>query len=204
MKLYFYILTGLFFLTINVYAQDETDTLWISGNVKVLVGNEIFNPNIADILIRQHNLYEISDSNGNFKFSNLKSGKYKLEVLGFGHETFDTLIILNDKPVDNLNLMIIADCEINKEVAERDIKKKKPRLLLASGIVPAVYINQHEFEEKFKLSYYEYGCVAPAYECMVQYNRIIFEYLDKEFGKEWRKEVRDDVVGYKKWKGLNW
>jgi len=204
MKQYFYIFFGLILLTVNVNAQSDNDSLWIKGNVKVLVGQELFEPEFAQIFIKQHNLLEVTDTNGNFTFSNLMVGKYKLEVSGFGHESLDTLITLTDKSVESLNLIMIADCEINKTIAERDIDKNKPRLLLASGIVPTVYNNQHKFERKYKVSYYEYGCVAPAHECMVQYNRIIFEYLDKKFGKDWRKDVREDIVGYKKWKRQIW
>ena len=32
---------------------------------------------------------------------------------------------------------------------------------------------------------------------------IIFDYLKKAYGKKWMKEIRDDAVGFKKWKKLN-
>jgi hypothetical protein len=41
-----------------------------------------------------------------------------------------------------LDLLIIAECEINKDIAQRDIDKNKPRLLLSGGIAPVIYSEQ--------------------------------------------------------------
>ena len=47
----------------------------------------------------------------------------------------------------------------------------------------------------------EFGCEAVAWESLYEYNRTVFEYLDKKYGKKWRKKIRQDIVGLKEeWK----
>ena len=57
-----------------------------------------------------------------------------------------------------------------------------------------------QFEDKYKTYYYEYGCTGPDQSLVESYNKIIFDYLTDQYGEKWIKEVRDDVVGLKKWK----
>ena len=48
--------------------------------------------------------------------------------------------------------------------------------------------------------FYEFGCTGPENDIIIAYNRIVFEHLNSTKGKKWIKEVRDDVIGFKKWK----
>ncbi|TRZ52958.1 hypothetical protein D4R99_01725, partial [bacterium] len=96
-------------------------------------------------------------------------------------------------------LIVFTNCytddQISREKALQEIKDGKPKLLLFSGIVPIEYSTDEAFSKKYKVSFYEYGCIPDKHECMLQYNRTVFEYLDKTYGKIWRKEVRQDVFG---------
>ena len=100
------------------------------------------------------------------------------------------------------NLIFSEDTDCNKaiEFAESDIKNGHPILLLAGGIAPVHILTDVDFEKKFKVSFYDYGCIQPSEICMEKYNWKIFDYLTEKYGKEWKKEIRDDVVGFKKWK----
>lgn len=196
----FKFLTILTLLSLNLNAQNNENNLRISGSLKLLVGLEILTPEKATLQIKPTYKVSISDSLGNFHFENLKPGKYNLQVIGFGYQNLDTLVTLENESLEDLNLLIVANCEVNREIAERDIKKKKPKLLLVGSIAPVVYPDQYKFEKKFKIEYYDFGCVTPANECIIQYNERIFEYLDEKYGKSWRKEVRTDVIGFKKYK----
>ena len=93
----------------------------------------------------------------------------------------------------------IPDCQsFSREKALIDIKSKKPTILLQGGIVSVIKITDKSFEVKYKISFRDLGCVIPEkIECLVAYNRTIFEYLDKTYGKEWRKEIRRDAIGLK-------
>jgi hypothetical protein len=72
-----------------------------------------------------------------------------------------------------------------------------PKLLLFSGIASIVYDSDSIFESKYKIDYYDYGCIGESEDCMKDYNMEVFKYLDKEFGISWRKEIRPDVIGLK-------
>ena len=102
-------------------------------------------------------------------------------------------------------IKLIFETEISRaqELAKKDIEKGIPFLLIQSGIAPVAYTTDSVFENRFKAYYYEQGCTGPDSELMKAYNIEIFTFLDKEYGKEWRKSIRKDVIGFKKWKRQN-
>jgi len=102
--------------------------------------------------------------------------------------------------ISNLIYSKNVDCEKAVEFAESDIKNGKPILLLAGGIAPVLILTDVDFEKKFNVSFYDYGCIQPSEICMEKYNWRIFDYLTEKYGRKWQKEIRDDVVGFKKWK----
>lgn len=182
----------------SIFCQIDSSKLWIKGNIKVEIGNEIITPIEATIEIRQIKQIIISDSLGDFRFDGLKSGKYNLRVLEYGFNTFDTLVVLDKSPINDLKLVVKSDCIVNGLIAEKDIKKGKIKLLLVGSIAP-IANSKYDlvFQDKYKVFYYDFGCNAPAQECIIQYNEKIFEYLDSRFGKQWRNEIRKDVIGLK-------
>lgn len=89
------------------------------------------------------------------------------------------------------------ECQrFSREKALNDIEAKKPTILLQGGIVSVIKIADRDFEKKYKIPFRDLGCVVPdKIECLIAYNKTIFEYLDKINGKEWRKEIRKDAIG---------
>lgn len=199
---YFFKTTFLLFTIIaslNLSAQNTQDSYFIKGEIKLSIEKELITPIHATIVIDRLNQVAVCDEAGKYEFKGLKSGKYKIKVLGFGYLPFDTTVVMKNMAIDNLNLIVFPDCNVNKEIAQRDIDKKRTRLLLQGGIVPVVYTNQHKFEKKYNVQYYDYGDDGvPAIECIEQYNKVVFDYLSKNYGSSWRKEIRHDVVGYEK------
>src|SRR5215204_2605255 len=87
-------------------------------------------------------------------------------------------------------------CYYTREKAAADIKQNTAKILIQGGFAPIIYATDKGFFDKYKVAYYMFGCVAPEnVECLNEYNRAIFEHLDKTFGKNWRKEVRKDAIG---------
>jgi len=102
-----------------------------------------------------------------------------------------------------IKLTFVTEMTEAKNLARQDIDKGTPFLLLQSGIAPVVYTTDSIFENKFRVYYYDHGCTGPDNELMKAYNIAIFRYLDEQFGKKWRKSIRKDVIGFKKWKRKN-
>jgi hypothetical protein len=70
-------------------------------------------------------------------------------------------------------------------------------LLLSGGIAPVYSPKEDKFEQKYMVKYHDFGDVAPDIKCITTYNKVIFQFLDKKFGKSWRKDARNDVIGLK-------
>lgn len=86
------------------------------------------------------------------------------------------------------------------ESAKYDIEKGTSFIFLKSGIAPVVYPTDSVFENKFKVYYYEQGCVGPDNELMEEYNYVIFNFLADRYGKKWEREIRKDAIGLRQWK----
>lgn len=191
-------LTFIIILFINsIYSQNKSDGLSISGNIKVLFGFENIIPENLLIELNPNNKFSTIDSLGNYKFENLSSGIYELEINNFNLNSEKYKVEIVSESITDFNIVVFANCKVNKEVAEIDIKKNKSKLLLIGSITPIIYSNQNKFEKKYSIEYYDFGCTPPSEECVIQYNKTIFADLDKKYGRKWRKEVRKDVIGLK-------
>ncbi|WP_108171852.1 hypothetical protein [Christiangramia gaetbulicola] len=108
---------------------------------------------------------------------------------------------LTDEQIDSsgpTKLFFAKKSEV-KKLAKQDIENGIPFLLLQGGVAPVIIATDPQFEEKYKIYFYEYGCTGPDQNLIEEYNKIIFNYLSDQYGKKWIKEVRDDVVGLKDW-----
>lgn len=97
-----------------------------------------------------------------------------------------------------IQLVFVDSLEQVTKLANQDIPNGTPFLLLQSGIAPVVYTTDKKFEDKYKAYYYESGCTGPKEKFAVEYNKIIFAYLTDKYGRKWKKEIRKDVIGFRK------
>lgn len=176
-------------------AQGQAGSHSISGKVNLLIGLDMLPAQEALVTVKNTGQVATTDSLGNFKLENIKQGRHQLQVIGASFPVIDTTVTITDMPITGLALLALADCGINQDRAHRDIKNKKPRLLLVGGIAPVVYIHQEKFEKKYDVEYHDFGCVALNKKCIEKYNQVVFKYLDSKYGRKWRKEVRKDVIG---------
>ena len=73
-------------------------------------------------------------------------------------------------------------------------------LLLQGGIVPVVNVTDKHFEQKYEVHYFDFGCISPNDDCIKKYNFQVLDYLNSNHPKEWKNEIRKDVIGFKEWK----
>ena len=114
-------------------------------------------------------------------------------------EVIDSIFIYTDSPSE-FRLKFLENCEKAFIIADQDIKKQEIKLLIVGGIAPAIYPTDQDFEKKYQVTYYDYGDLAAKGECMFNYNTRVFDYLTEIYGKSWKKEIRKDVYGLKRWK----
>ena len=138
-------------------------------------------------------------------------GKNSIITVAFGFLSagaFGQAVALTDAQIGNSgpSKLIFATlnngrCEVAVQLAEKDIANKLPFLCLFGSIAPTVMVpSDFQFEQKFQVHYYEYGCSPAENVCMVAYNVRIFRYLQRNYAKAWWKSIRKDTVGFKEWK----
>lgn len=98
--------------------------------------------------------------------------------------------------IDTLQVHTPSCPEYNSLRAHADIKKGEAVLFLQGGSI-VTFSNEKKLSKRYHITLINKGCIAPASkECMLAYNQVVFEHLDKTFGIGWRKEVRKDVLGF--------
>ncbi|PTR01089.1 hypothetical protein C8P68_101320 [Mucilaginibacter yixingensis] len=116
---------------------------------------------------------------------------------------------LSDDELNNSTFVKMAfadtarNCESMDEWFKKDVKKGTIFLFLQGGIVPAIYLSDKKFEDKYNVHFEDFGCSAPDYQCITRYNIHAFQYLTNLYGKKWMKEIRKDVIGFSTWQKHN-
>ena len=187
------------FITLLCNAQSEKEnTIEISG----IVYSSVNNKPLSDVTISfdSRSRGASTNENGEFKYVyHLRSGDSieKIETIAIGYKPLDSIINVNSGKNIDLNIILKPHLGINRQQALDHIKIGKINLLLSGGIAPVVYQSDKKFSKKYNLNFVEFGCEAVAEESLYEYNKTVFEYLDKKYGKKWRKEIRKDIIGLK-------
>lgn len=147
-----------------------------------------------------------ADIEGEFHFKNIEPGFYQIRIKSSGYENFVEKILVDTslrsqvfKIKGNTIIDSVYIFSFNKLSALSDIEIKNMRLLLPGGFVSSkIYDSDTLFEKKYNIKYFSRDCIIYSGENEEEYNQQIFNYLDKRYGQSWRKEVRTDVIGYRK------
>jgi len=135
----------------------------------------------------------VTDSMGFFKITGLAKGRYRLVNSAIGIDTPFSV----PKQSDNILIVNVSSCSFGYVKAQKDVKAGKPLLMLSGGIAPVPSPKEDNFEKKYTVKYHDFGDVPQSIKCSIAYNNVVFAFLDKKFGKSWRKDARDDVIGLK-------
>jgi len=142
----------------------------------------------------------VTDSLGHFMINSLDTGTYILSFNSIGLSKADTTITITKSNVLSFSFKIPSTCnDINAAKAQSDIKNNQIKLFLSGSVAPTFYPTDKKFEKAFKLSYDGYSDFKTEnIDCYLSYNKVIFDYLDKQYGTRWRESVRADVEGIKR------
>lgn len=85
----------------------------------------------------------------------------------------------------------------NLKRAQRDIDSNTIHILFPGGFLGIPDFNNPkdtDFQDKYHVTFFAQGCIRSGLDNEDEYNRHIFKYLDKKYGKQWRAEIRDDAI----------
>ncbi len=195
------ILSGLCFNLLSVFAQGQTavnQTTDILGTVRA--GNDSSGIPEANILIVGTTRGAVTDSIGRYRIEGVPIGNYPIRVRHVDFCDKETTVHVNDHPLQQIDFELSPDqpcCGLNDNIAKQDIASGQLHLFVQTGgIISPVYSDDdHDFEKRYSIRYRSFGCISPPAECILSYNRILMDYLDKRYGSEWREEARPDVYG---------
>ena len=136
----------------------------------------------------------VTDSMGLFKITGLTKGKYRLVNSALGVDAPFSV----PKQSENTFIINVSSCSFGSAKAQKDIKEGKPMLLLSGGIAPVSSPKEDNFEKRYTVKYHDFGDAPQSVKCSTAYNNVVIAFLDKKFGKSWRRDAREDVIGLKR------
>jgi hypothetical protein len=118
------------------------------------------------------------------------------------NETF-RVTLLSDSQIDSsgaAKLIFTSNLDDAKEYAFNDIKNLTPFLLIFGGIAPSFSFDELNFEKKYNVYYYRFGCSFPDKKIANAYNTIILDFFENKFGSDCIKDISNNVFGINDWK----
>ena len=89
-----------------------------------------------------------------------------------------------------------------QEKLESDIKNNTVTLYILGGFAARVYEGDAEFQEKYRVKYHDFGCLAPVnLNFYKDYNLLVYAYLNVTHGTEWQSRIRPNSIGWENWDG---
>ena len=183
-------LTALFLNVVSSIAQVRLEGKFISEKTKLIPTEEVL------IEVVENRKSTFSDSTGNFTLNNLEKNKqYTLKLTSFQFGTSTINFKTENDTVMKKVFEIKANCDFDNGNAKIEWNNKTAKLYLIGSIAPRANSKaDKKFEKKYNIRYYDFGCTPAPTECIIEYNKEILKLLEAEYGKEWKSEIRTDVV----------
>lgn len=103
----------------------------------------------------------------------------------------------NDKP----KTVVFAKIKTPEEKFAGDVSNGAIRIYTVGGLKPHDPAVTAAFQEKFGVTYHDFGCIAPGnMSYYYKYNVLVFQYLRETWGNDWQTHIKDNTIGLYKWK----
>ena len=102
--------------------------------------------------------------------------------------------------------LFVINCSYSQEKKQNDtikieINSKTKTIYVLGGIASVITKEDLAFAKKYNIQFHDFGCIAPTnFEEYEEKNALVFEYLNKTFGKQWQREIKPSVLGFDKWR----
>ena len=82
-----------------------------------------------------------------------------------------------------------------------EINSNTKTIYVLGGIASVITKEDLAFAKKYNIQFHDFGCIAPTnFKEFETKNELVFEYLNKTYGKQWQKEIKQSVMGFEKWR----
>ena len=82
-----------------------------------------------------------------------------------------------------------------------EINSNTKTIYVLGGIASVITKEDLAFAKKYNVQFHDFGCIAPInFEEYEAKNALVFEYLNKNYGNQWQKEIKPSVLGFEKWR----
>ncbi|AWH85280.1 hypothetical protein HYN59_09180 [Flavobacterium album] len=98
-------------------------------------------------------------------------------------------------------LPVFAQERTAEEQFRRDMENHTVKIYILGGLMDRIRDGEADFQKDYNITYYKFGCLAPPnLSFYSDYNLLVFEFLQKRYGKTWEEKIRTDVMAWDKWK----
>jgi hypothetical protein len=84
---------------------------------------------------------------------------------------------------------------------QADLKNNDLKIYTVGGLKPYNHEVVQAFENTHAINYHDFGCLAPPnMDYYADYNLLVFQYRKEKYGNKWEKDIKDNAMGFYKWK----
>ena len=114
--------------------------------------------------------------------------------------TYLFLLVSNSSFCQKQDSVIVATIEcwtFSDGLAKKDIEEGEIKILFKSKDSSLrLSANDSLFQINYKVKFQLLKNNYPI-SCLRNYNKVVYEYLDKTYGNKWRESIRKDAIGFK-------
>lgn len=100
-----------------------------------------------------------------------------------------------------LCLTLQAQEKKQNDTIKIEINSNTKTIYVLGGIASGITKEDLALAKKYNIQFHDFGCIAPTnFEEYEVKNVLIFEYLNKNYGNQWQKEIKPSVLGFEKWR----
>ena len=78
-----------------------------------------------------------------------------------------------------------------------EINSNTKTIYVLGGIASVITKEDLAFAKKYNVRFHDFGCIAPTnFEKFEAKNELIFDFLNKTYGMQWQKEIKQSALGF--------
>jgi len=109
---------------------------------------------------------------------------------------------LEDSTVYRISFIKPDNCDGIVESFECDLKNNNLFLFIPGSSAFLEHKNDKQIEKKYGVYFYHDNNLSNS-KCLIEYNKMVFNYLVKNYDEKWINIIREYLYGFKEWRKLH-